>query len=142
MAKINPNPAFILHGGDTYPYHGTESSDYIKAVYNGTHILKKYFPNSPIIYALGNHDCFPYFQIGPDDPWLARLADEALFDILTPQQAVTFKKGGYYVAFAGGFKIIVVNTIFYYSENKKTKDIITDVASQRKFIETEIEQAK
>ena len=73
-----------MHSGDTYPYHGTSPEEVRDSVYNGTHILKYYFPNSPLVYALGNHDCFPHFQVEPNDPWLTTLADNVLGDILSP----------------------------------------------------------
>jgi len=41
---------------------------------------------------------------------------------------VTWKKGGYYVGYAGGYKILVVNTVLYYNDNKKTKSQQKDIA--------------
>ena len=51
---------FIVHGGDMIPLSNNNSEVYKNLIYNSTHIIKKYFPDTPLIYTLGNHDAFPY----------------------------------------------------------------------------------
>lgn len=44
---------------------------------------------------------------------------------------------------AGGYKIIVVNTVFYYYRNKYTKKMTgIDIAGQLQFITTELQKAQ
>lgn len=85
----------------------------LEIIYNNMAELKKSFPNTQILYALGNHDCYPQNKLSPKSDWLSQVGDK-LAEFFTPEQLTTFKKGGYYTAMAGGYKIIVVNTVFYY----------------------------
>jgi len=82
MHTIDPNPEFIIFGGDAYPNTGINPADYKEVVYNVTHLFKQYFPNIPVIYTLGNHDCFPAHNVRPKSLWLANMVDEPLRDIL------------------------------------------------------------
>jgi len=84
MQKIESNPEFIIFGGDAFPSQNIEPGDYKLSVYNITHLLTHYFPNKPVIYTLGNHDCYPAHNVRPNSNWLGNLADESLRDILTP----------------------------------------------------------
>jgi len=47
-------------------------------------LLKKYFPNTPILYTLGNHDCYPTKYVTPENEWLEILADDVLAEFLNP----------------------------------------------------------
>jgi len=82
MKSIDPSPAFILHGGDAYPHADGKATDVILSVYNSTHKIREFFPNTPVIYALGNHDVHPCHCILPSSEWLKNLAEIALRDIL------------------------------------------------------------
>lgn len=129
MHEIDPNPAFILHGGDTYPHMGGPAEDYANSIYNSTMTLRKYFPDAPILYTLGNHDCYPSFCVEPNGDWLKTVGNK-LAPFLTPEQVKTFQKGGYYVSDIAGYRIIVVNSIFYYSMNKYTENMTGDIGYQ------------
>lgn len=62
MAKIEPNPDFILWTGDSSPhwsYPDVPNWDYVYAAEKYiANYLKKHFPNSTIVPVLGNHDAF------------------------------------------------------------------------------------
>ncbi len=62
MAEINSKPDFILWTGDSSPHwrHPTNPDwEYIfKAEKLIMNMIRKYFPNTPIVPALGNHDSF------------------------------------------------------------------------------------
>lgn len=133
MALIEPNPAFVLHTGDAYPHSLGTQKDVYESVYNSTHELKKHFPNSKIIYALGNHDCHPQQSVDPGSAWLSKIAEQ-IQDFLTPDQLATFRKGGYYVTEAGGYCILVVNTVLYWYENIYTTNSSVDQGGQLAFI--------
>lgn len=141
MFEIDPNPAFIVHGGDSYPHLNGDSGHVAEAVYNSSHLLKKYFPNTPIIYALGNHDCYPEHQLAPKSSWL-KVISEQLSDILNEYQRSTFEQYGYYVAFVGKLKILVLNTNYYFLNNFKTWFQRKDIANQWAYIKKELDGAK
>lgn len=142
MAKIDPHPSFVIHGGDAYPHSYTDKTKMLDAIYNSTTELKKQFPDTQVIYALGNHDCNPQHCVLPQSEWLASVADR-LQEFFTPEQMRTFKKGGYYTANAGGYKLIVVNTVFYYYQNQYTSNLTNDdVGDQFAFIRSELQSAQ
>ncbi len=62
MARINPEPDFILWTGDSSPHWTFPDSpdwDYIyKAEKYITKMIRMYFPKTPIVPVLGNHDAF------------------------------------------------------------------------------------
>lgn len=76
MSIIDPNPTFVIHGGDSYPHYPNESEPVAISVYNSSHLLGKYFPNKPIIYTLGNHDLYPNHCILPNSSWLNKIGDQ------------------------------------------------------------------
>lgn len=41
-----------------------------------------------------------------------------------------------------GYKLIVVNTVFYYSQNSYTKNLTTDIGDQLQFIKDQLDQSK
>lgn len=49
----------------SYPRCNNDSESYKNIVKNVTYYLKKYFPNTPIIFTLGNHDFFPAHKVWP-----------------------------------------------------------------------------
>ena len=61
MAEIKPNPNFILWTGDSSP-HWYKSPPNWTYIYEAENFvagqIRKYFPDTPIIPILGNHDAF------------------------------------------------------------------------------------
>lgn len=141
MSRIDPHPAFIVHGGDSYPHFPNESEPVAQAVYNSSHLLRKYFPNTPIIYTLGNHDLFPAHHVLPNSTWLQTITDQ-ISDFLNEEQQFTFSQGGYYSAHVNGLKLIVVNTNYYFILNKYTWFKRKDIGNQWQWMKKELDLAK
>ena len=60
---------YILFTGDI-PAHDVwaqSKSQQIEMIFNVTSTLKKYFPNTPVYPAVGNHDSFPANSFPPDE---------------------------------------------------------------------------
>lgn len=136
MQQVDPNPKFVLLGGDSVSGNPDDHDLTIQAIVNTTQNAKKYFPHASIIYALGNHDCYPWYLVQPQSQWLTDVAN-VLTDFLDETQLQTFRKGGYYAKVIDQLKIIVVNTAFYWGNNNFTGD----VADQFAFIAQELKSA-
>lgn len=60
---------------------------------------------------------------------------------MTPDQLVTFKKGGYYSTKVGGYRILLLNTLLYYRWNPLTQNVNYDIGDQFKFMQDQLSQA-
>ncbi|KAJ6243526.1 sphingomyelin phosphodiesterase [Anaeramoeba flamelloides] len=142
MKEIDPNPDFILNSGDSYPHAGGTIDDVAETVKNTTEILRKYFPDTPIIYSPGNHDFYPCHccPAGPNF-WLAVLSDQ-IKPLLNEEQRATFAQGGYYSTVVGDLRIVSLNTVLYYSQNKDTANGEGDLSEQYAFVKSELDKAK
>lgn len=96
-----------------------------------------------MIYALGNHDCYPFHCITPNCAWLTKVAQLLKrLGVVNADQEKTFQKGGYYAVDVEGIKIIVVNTNLYLTLNKCTQNMTGDLADQFSFISSQMDAAQ
>eukprot|EP00825_Cyclidium_porcatum_P020212 TRINITY_DN2298_c0_g1_i1.p2 TRINITY_DN2298_c0_g1~~TRINITY_DN2298_c0_g1_i1.p2 ORF type:complete len:237 (-),score=23.00 TRINITY_DN2298_c0_g1_i1:877-1587(-) len=140
MSLIEPSPQFIIHTGDSQHNQPLSMEEVQNSIRNSTQELKKNFPNTTIIYAIGNHDVVPKDQILPFSSQLQQLSD-VMKEFLTDEQLETFQKGGYYSTETGGYKILLVNTLLYYRWNNLVWNITTDIGDQFQFIKDELDAA-
>jgi sphingomyelin phosphodiesterase acid-like 3 len=144
MVKINPNPDFILWTGDDPPhvlvnYTMEETLFYVQ---NITNFIRKYFPKTRIFPGIGNHDWYLAHQVdvGPNAyyaqiaqwwaPWLSAAALE------------TFSVAGYYTeVISPGYRIVSLNTVFYYHLDNATRDMV-DPGGQLAWINTTLTAAR
>ncbi|XP_034029419.1 acid sphingomyelinase-like phosphodiesterase 3b [Thalassophryne amazonica] len=128
MKSILPNPDFIIWTGDDTPHVPNEDLGVemvLSIVGNLTLIINQVFPNTKVYSALGNHDYHPKNQLpaSPSDIY-AKIA-ELWQDWLDPESQESFKKGGFYsekLLNQTGFRMLVLNTNLYYSQNNQTQD--------------------
>eukprot|EP00825_Cyclidium_porcatum_P030476 TRINITY_DN322_c0_g1_i1.p1 TRINITY_DN322_c0_g1~~TRINITY_DN322_c0_g1_i1.p1 ORF type:complete len:314 (-),score=41.16 TRINITY_DN322_c0_g1_i1:58-999(-) len=143
MHSIDSLPQFILHGGDAFPNDNGIQEEVLEQIGTSIDLLQKYFPGIPVIYTLGNHDCYPVHCVTPNCQWLTQIADLLKSKgILSDDQYKTFQKGGYYTSKVGGLTLLVVNTNFYLSLNSCTKGMSGDLADQFNFIQSQLAQSK
>ena len=67
MAAADPNPAFILLGGDNFGHvpPARENGGAVAATHEAVvSMLARAFPTAPILPVVGNHDTWPYFDAG------------------------------------------------------------------------------
>ncbi|XP_044215840.1 acid sphingomyelinase-like phosphodiesterase 3b [Thunnus albacares] len=135
MKDILPDPDFIVWTGDDTPHIPNEDlgeEAVLSIIRNLTDLINLVFPNSKVYSALGNHDYHPKSQ----HPAVPNNIYDRTADMwqkwLDPDSRKTFKRGGYYtekLLNRTGFRMLVLNTNFYYDQNKLTKDM-DDPASQ------------
>jgi len=133
MREIEPNPDFIIWTGDDMPHVANSelsTEEVIETVKNLTDLLDTVFPTKKIYPALGNHDYHPK-HLMPPKPNDIYTAVGDLWSRWLPQDAVnTFKKGGFYtVLIKPGLRLISLNTVYYYTNDKLTANL-TDPADQ------------
>jgi len=134
MARIEPNPDFIVWTGDSAP-HVWEPPPTEEYIFNVTkHVftrLDKLFPNVTIIPALGNHDASPPDQFPQYDPEVNKSTPEfynnlwkngAFGDHIDSEGMETFNQCGYYSKVvkpknsSQNLRFIVLNTNLYYHD--------------------------
>ncbi|KAJ3449848.1 endopolyphosphatase [Anaeramoeba flamelloides] len=76
----------------------------------------------------------------PGNLWLVEMA-QGISPILNPEQTETFLKGGYYSQVIEGLRVVIMNTVLYYKNNKYTKDLEGDPADQFLWITSQIDEA-
>lgn len=133
MRDIEPNPDFIIWTGDDMPHvpnSELSTNEVIDTVKNLTILLATVFPNHTVYPALGNHDYHPK-HLMPPKPNKVYSAVGDLWSRWLPQDAVTsFKKGGFYtLLIKPGFRLISLNTVYYYINDILTANM-SDPAGQ------------
>ncbi|XP_020632886.1 acid sphingomyelinase-like phosphodiesterase 3b [Orbicella faveolata] len=133
MKDIEPNPDFIIWTGDDMPHvpnSELSTEEVIETVKNMTALLSTVFTNTTVYPALGNHDYHPK-HLMPPKPNDIYTAVGDLWSRWLPQEAVdTFKKGGFYtVLIKPGLRLVSLNTVYYYTNDRLTGNI-TDPAGQ------------
>lgn len=133
MKSIEPNPDFIIWTGDDMPHvpnSQLSTNEVIETVKNLTDLLSAVFPNTTVYPALGNHDYHPK-HLMPPEPNYIYWAVGNLWSRWLPQDAVnTFKRGGFYtVLIKPGLRLVSLNTVYYYTNDKLTGNI-SDPAGQ------------
>ncbi|XP_019646351.1 PREDICTED: acid sphingomyelinase-like phosphodiesterase 3b [Branchiostoma belcheri] len=147
MKAIDPNPDFILRGGDDVPHVDRGALNYtsrtvVSLLSNVTRLLEEVFPGVPVYSSLGNHDYWIKNQL-PDTPndvyndvatlWLSGVGQDAMD---------TFRRGGYYSApLRRGLRVIGLNTNLWYGRNQVTEGE-DDPAGQFAWLEETLQQAR
>ncbi|KYR02711.1 metallophosphoesterase domain-containing protein [Tieghemostelium lacteum] len=123
MAKIEPNPDFIIWTGDDVPHLDNSElnqSLIIQSIVNMTDLIQYYFPGVRVFPSIGNHDSYPQHQIAVGPNWLLNQVAEIWSPFLSNDSLETVKVGGYYSElFEPGLRIVSLNTVFYYTQNKQ-----------------------
>ncbi|KAJ6237167.1 sphingomyelin phosphodiesterase [Anaeramoeba flamelloides] len=141
MAKIAPDVDFIINSGDSFPHAYGNAADKLHTIKNINDLIRQYFPNVPIFYSPGNHDFEPNHSCKPGPNfWLTEMS-KIIFDLLNPDQMKTFLKGGYYSQVISGLRIVIMNTVLYYPDNKYTKKLSGDISNQFQWISSELDSA-
>jgi len=144
----NKDPLFVLWTGDSVAMrHGKYSEDVIKFdLKNLTHLFQKLHGQLggrvPIFPVIGNHDAYPQHQLPPSDYWVYDTVAELWGQFLPKTAVETLKKHGYYsVKVTKELRLIVLNTVLYYVNNKRCTGI-KDPAGQIAWMRKELEEAK
>ncbi|XP_070571497.1 acid sphingomyelinase-like phosphodiesterase 3b [Ptychodera flava] len=141
MHKIQSNPDFIVWTGDDTPHVPNDNLDTDKVlayIWNLTALLVEVFPEKTIFPVLGNHDYHPKHQMPPEpnpvytqvskwwnDHWLGQY--EGVND--------TFTQAAYYtVEYKPGHRIVGLNTVYYYTNDKLTAEM-EDPGNQFQWLE-------
>eukprot|EP01132_Coremiostelium_polycephalum_P009309 gene9309-11411_t len=144
MAKTEPNPDFIIWTGDDPPHFSVDQlnqSLVLDSISNMTNMILDYFPNTRIFPSIGNHDTYPEHQIPIGPNWLFEAVADMWTPFLSNESLTTLRKGGYYTELVEpGFRIISVNTVFYYTQNKQCLNL-TDPADQFQWLNDTLYQA-
>ncbi|KAJ6240179.1 sphingomyelin phosphodiesterase [Anaeramoeba flamelloides] len=141
MARVEPNVDFVINSGDSFPHALGTAEDKLQTIENVTNAIRKYFPNTPIFYSPGNHDFEPTHCCSPGpNTWLQKMS-HAVFEILNPEQKKTFLQGGYYSQVISGLRVVIMNTVLYYHDNRNTTDSTGDISGQYAWISSELDQA-
>ncbi|KAI8512795.1 Acid sphingomyelinase-like phosphodiesterase 3b [Branchiostoma belcheri] len=147
MRAIDPNPDFILRGGDDVPHVDRDALNYtawtvVSLLSNVTRLLEEVFPGVPVYSSLGNHDYWIKNQL-PDTPNDVYNDVAALWLSGVGQDAVdTFRRGGYYSALLRrGLRVIGLNTNLWYGRNHVTEGE-DDPAGQFAWLEQVLQQAR
>lgn len=80
LSKKLPTPEYVLWTGDSVSHDliGLTGEDVLESLQKSTDLIRKYFPNSELIVALGNHDFevanFQSFET-PNSPFLHQVAE-------------------------------------------------------------------
>lgn len=144
MRDIEPNPDFIIWTGDDMPHVANSelsTEEVIETVKNLTDLLSTVFPNATIYPALGNHDYHPK-HLMPPRPNAIYTAVGDLWSRWLPRDAVdNFKKGGFYtVLIKPSLRLISLNTVYYYTNDKLTADL-PDPAGQFEWLDDVLKSA-
>lgn len=137
MQLVEPNPEFIVWTGDSAPHWRDPEPPSLPYISNVTKFvftkLDQYFPNIPIVPALGNHDAsppdqFPITNTNDTHEFYDNLWSDGAFGdhIDIHETNNTFYKCGYYtktIKMGPSDKVwrfIVLNTNIYYSDEMTT----------------------
>lgn len=144
MKDIEANPDFIIWTGDDMPHvpnSELSTNEVIETIKNLTELLATVFPNKTVYPALGNHDYHPK-HLMPPMPNDIYNAVGNLWGRWLPQDAVTsFKRGGFYtVLIKPGLRLISLNTVYYYTNDKLTANM-SDPAGQFDWLDSVLTSA-
>lgn len=148
MHMKEPEPDFIVWTGDNAPHVTPEPSyQYITNVTSMVYSkLMQYFPNTPIVSALGNHDSSPSDDYKPSSPdsnesqYYQYYHNGRFNESVGETEKNTFLKCGYYTKIFPlkdvELKFIVLNTNLYYSNKEKITE--EDPCGQLEWLEDEL----
>ncbi|KAJ6255559.1 sphingomyelin phosphodiesterase [Anaeramoeba flamelloides] len=144
MKEIDPNPDFILFSGDLFGHKDTTSFALLKVFEKTIVTIKKHFPNIPLIYSLGNTDLWPRnnFSSETHEDYLTEIST-IMSDDFDDEQKKTWNKYGYYsTIIQNKLRVVTLNTIIYYVNNKLTKGLGGDVYGQLAWLKNQVKLAK
>ena len=132
---LTPRPDFILYTGDD-PAHDVwhqNRTTNLAAIASVSAALLRYFPDIPVLSAIGNHEAAPVNQFGGPgiDSWLyeALVLDWAYYLPDDAQQTLSY--GGYYAALVRpGLYVLSINTNIYTSDDYYTRYEMVDLTDQ------------
>ena len=144
-ATLTPRPDFILYTGDDPAHdiwHQNRSTN-LAAIAWVSAALLRYFPDIPVLSAVGNHEAAPVNQFGGPgvDSWLyeALVLDWAYYLPNDAQQTLNY--GGYYAALVRpGLYVLSINTNIYSSDDFYTKYEQVDVSAQLDWLNDTLQQ--
>jgi len=145
----NADPLFVLWTDDSVAKrNGVYSKEAIQYNLNNiTDMFQKLYiafqGKVPIYPVIGNHDAYPQHQLPPKDYWVYTTV-AGLWEPFLPKDAVdTLKVSGYYtVKVKNDLRLIVLNTVLYYTANNMTKSSEKDPGGQIAWMKKVLEQAK
>jgi len=144
----NDNPLFILWTGDTVASRAGkyEPDDITWDLNNITVLLQKLQKDLgakiPVYPLLGNHDASPQHQLKPVGDWVYNTLAEMWKPFLPSDALASLKKSGYYsLKIKSNLRLIVLNTVLYYTLNNETVGI-EDPGDQMKWLAGQLADAK
>jgi len=151
MQAINPSPDFILVTGDLIG-HSTYYLLQTNGVYNTTYTtglvrstfqlvaaqFQAYFPNTQVLFALGNNDGYGDYQLPNSENALG--LDKLLYELWQPLNAdipESFMESGYYACniAATGQRMLVLSTNYF---SISVKGAQSDAMDQLKWLRSEL----
>jgi len=143
------DPLFVLWTGDAGAKRfGAFSKEVIEfEMKNITHELtalqKSLGGKVPIYPVIGNHDSYPQHQFPATDYWVYTVAADCWKTFLPDDAVATLKKGGYYtVKITTGLRLIVLNTVIYYYQNKEISTSTKDPGGQIAWLREQLAAAE
>lgn len=100
MTEAEPAPDMILFGGDVFGHvpASHENSASVRESHEAlARALQKYFPRTPVLPCLGNHDTIPYFAAGVAAADALGVMARLYGSELAPSQRRSLASRGYYV---------------------------------------------
>jgi len=142
-------PEFVLWTGDGIAhYKGKYSKEGITLELKNLTALFKHVHTAlggkvPIFPVVGNHDTYPQHQLPATNYWAYDLYASLWKDFLSAEAVKTLKKGGYYTELIKpGLRIIVLNTVLYYTGNHKIPLTEKDPGGQMAWLTSQLKSAK
>ena len=127
IKQIHQDIDFVYWTGDVPPHNvwNQTRADQLKAMESGVKLFIKYFPNTPVYPAMGNHESAPvnsfpppYVKSHSSNKWLLDAFADYWSFWLPEDTMATIKRGGYYtVLHSKGFRIISLNDNYCNNEN-------------------------
>ena len=142
-------PDFILYGGDHLAIFDTSLDksavvDRLENITNYLTMIKKMHPRTKIFPVLGNHDVVPQFQFPEEGPFYVYTAAAQLWQRFLSEESVkTLNHSAYYTEpIAPGLRLVALNTVILYSQNKKVSTKVEDPAGQFAWLRGVLENAR
>lgn len=116
---------FVVVTGDFVAHNiwETTKEQVIDSIKQQTELINKYFPKTPVYYAMGNHDMHPtnlFANPAQKDytNWLYKVVNEQWTQWLDDEARATINKGGFYThRVKDGPRIISLNSMYCYVLN-------------------------
>eukprot|EP00727_Mastigamoeba_balamuthi_P009788 m51a1_g5431 hypothetical protein (432) ;mRNA; r:158079-159610 len=141
-----PSPDFIVYTGDSPSHMFLEEVDsrIIRATEDIYGAFDQYYPNTPVLPVMGNHDVFPMYNLPALDglPLLKTLNGIWSKWISAPENQETVKRGAFYqIKVADKVRVLTLNTN-YYSKKNILAGFSEDPMGQKEFAESVLSAAR